>query len=40
MKIYFDNNVPDEAIGGDDMIMIRRVYTDEEWQKKLNELVD
>lgn len=54
MKIYFDNNVPDEVIGGDNMKIIRRVYTDEEFlncldkrfyiveefEKKLNELVD
>ena len=37
MKIYFDNNVPDEGLA---MKIIRRVYTDKEWQEKLNELVD
>ena len=35
-KIFFDNNVPDD---GDATKLIRRVYTDKEWQEKLDELV-
>lgn len=35
-KVFFDNNVPDD---GDALKLIRRVYTEKEWQEKLDELV-